>query len=84
LGAKVAEHYGGDLDDARKAFEDYAGEHESLADFAETLTIESGTCIPENLRHYIDWATMGREMELNGDLFTVQMGYESVHIFWSR
>ena len=34
LGAKLLEHCGGDLDEAEAAFEDYAGEHSSLADFA--------------------------------------------------
>ncbi len=84
LGAKLTEHFGGNLDDARRAFEDYAGEHESLADYAEQLTTETGTEIPENLRNYIDWASMGQDMELNGDVFIIEMGHNSVHIFWSR
>ncbi|GLQ19505.1 antirestriction protein ArdA [Algimonas porphyrae] len=81
LGAKVLEHFGQDLDDARKAFEDYCGEFESLADYAEELTTECGTNIPESLRHYIDYAAMGRDMEINGDVFTVQSGHAEIHIF---
>lgn len=84
LGAKVAEHFGGDLDDCRTAFENYAGEYESLADYAQELTTDCGTDIPESLRHYIDYAAMGRDMEINGDVFTVEMGYQSVHIFRAR
>ena len=84
LGAKLAEHFGGNLEDACRAFEDYAGEHESLADYAEELTTETGTEIPANLRNYIDWASMGQDMELNGDVFTIVMAHNSVHIFWSR
>ena len=81
LGAKVLEHFGQDLDDARRAFEDYCGEFESLADYAEELTADCGTQIPESLRHYIDYAAMGRDMEINGDVFTVETGHAEIHIF---
>ena len=84
MGAKLAEHFGGNLDDARRAFEDYAGEHESLADYAEQLTTETGMEIPAALRNYIDWASMGQDIELNGDVFAIEMSHKSVHIFWSR
>ena len=84
LGAKVHRHYGDDLEQARAAFDDYAGEYRSVADFAEELTRESGTEIPTSLQYYIDWDAMGREMELNGDIFTVETGFDQVHIFWSR
>lgn len=81
LGAKVLEHYGRDLDDARKAFENYCGEFESLAEYAEELTADCGPAIPETLRHYIDYAAMGRDMDINGDVFTIEMGHNAVHIF---
>lgn len=81
LGAKVLEHFGQDLDDARRAFEDYCGEFESLAEYAEELTADCGTDIPEGLRHYIDYAAMGRDMEINGDVFTVETGHAEIHIF---
>lgn len=84
LGAKVLEHFGQDLEDARKAFEDYRGEYESLAEYAEELTAECGPAVPENLRHYIDYAAMGRDMEINGDVFSVQTGHTEVHIFGGR
>ena len=81
LGAKVLEHFGQNLDDARKAFEDYCGQFESLADYAEELTTECGAQIPESLRHYIDYGAMGRDMEINGDVFTVETGHSKIHIF---
>lgn len=84
LGAKVHRHYSDDLEQARAAFDDYAGEYRSVADFAEELTRESGTEIPASLQYYIDWDAMGRDMELNGDIFTVETGFDQVHIFWSR
>lgn len=84
LGAEVANYYGGDLDDARMALEDsYAGEYRSLADYAEELT-EQTTQIPESLRFYIDYERMGRDMELSGDLFTIETGHEELHVFWAH
>lgn len=73
----------GDLDEAKKAAEEnYRGCYKSLADYAEELTEET-TEIPEALRHYIDYERMARDMELNGDIFTVETGFEDVHVFWS-
>ena len=51
---------------------------------AEELTRECGTEIPASLQYYIDWDAMGRDMALNGDIFTVETGFDQVHIFWSR
>ena len=72
-----------DLEEAKKAAEEnYRGCYKSLADYAEELTEETGE-IPENLRYYIDYERMARDMELNGDIFTVKTGFEDVHVFWS-
>lgn len=83
LGAEILAHFS-DLDDARKALEDcYAGEYKSVADFAEELTTDT-TTIPNNLSFYIDYDRMGRDMEMSGDIFTIETGFEEVHIFWSH
>jgi antirestriction protein len=84
LGACLYRHFGEDLDAAAAAFDDYAGEYPSLADFAETLHRECGTAIPEALQYYIDWEAIGRDLELNGDVFTVALSYDAVHVFWNR
>lgn len=84
LGGKLLEHFCGDLAEARAAFEDYAGEYKSLEDFAFDLTEQSGTKIPDEIANYVDYAAMGRDIELNGDVFTVETGFEEVHIFWAR
>jgi len=86
VGAKVLEHYGQDLDDARKAFEDYRGAFTSLEGYAFGVVEDCGPEVPEAFRHYIDWAAMGRDMELNGDVFTVdantgEHGAREVHVF---
>ncbi|PHS08474.1 MAG: antirestriction protein [Blastopirellula sp.] len=83
LGGKLLANFNGELEDAEAAFDEYAGEHKSLADFAQDL-IEQSTKIPENLVNYIDYDAIARDMELNGDVFTIELGFESVHIFWSR
>lgn len=84
LGAKLYRHFGDDLEQARAAFDDYAGEFQSLADFAEGMIRETGAGVPDHLQYYIDWQAMGRDMELNGDVFTVTLGFDQVHVFWNR
>lgn len=80
-GAELINHIGS-IDDARKALDEaYAGEYTSLADFAEELT-EQSTEIPENIRLYIDFDRMARDIEIN-DVFTVETGFEQIHVFWS-
>jgi antirestriction protein len=84
LGAALLAHFCGDLDAAREAIEDnYCGEHRSLADYAQEITEET-TEIPPSLVHYIDYQAMARDMELNGDVFTIETGFDQVHIFWNR
>lgn len=84
LGAKVHGYFGNDLDAAVAAFEDYAGEYRSAADFAEELTRDTGTEIPPSLEYYIDWQAMARDMALNGEILVFQTGFDEVHIFWTR
>jgi len=84
IGGELLSHFGGSLDDAKKAAEEnYSGCYKSLADYAEELTDET-TQIPENLTYYIDYERMGRDMELGGDIYTIETGYEEVHIFWNH
>ena len=85
LGATVLEHFGGNLEDARAALtEHYSGEHESLADYAQSFTVDRGGEIPPSLRNYIDWNSMAQDMILNGDIYAIEMGFQSHHIFLSR
>lgn len=84
FGGELLNNFGGNLEEARTAAEDnYCGCYKSLADFADELT-EDTTQIPENLAYYIDYERMGRDMELNGDIFTIETGYEEIHIFWNH
>ena len=61
----------------------------ALADFIEQhgrlgARLETGPEIPDALQYYIDWESMGRDMELNGDVFTITLGFDEVHVFWNR
>ena len=83
LGAELLSYYS-DIDEARKAIEEnYCGCFESVADYAQELTEDTGD-IPKHLEMYIDYERMGRDMELSGDIFTIEVGYREVHIFWNH
>lgn len=84
LGAKVLAHFDNEFDAARTAFEDYAGEHQSLGDFAAELFEHTYEAIPDPLKYYIDWQSLGRDMELSDDIFTIETGFQQVHVFWTR
>ena len=82
LGGKLLIHFANDLEDAKTALENYTGEYKSLAEFAQELT-EQTTEIPQSLAYYISYESMGRDMELGGDVFTIEFGFEVCHVFWS-
>jgi len=81
LGAQVASHFGDDLEDAERALtEAYIGEYTSLADYAQALTEECSD-VPEHLAFYIDYERMGRDMDMSGDIFSIETAFDEVHIF---
>lgn len=81
LGAAVAEHFGGDLDEAEKALtEHYFGEYLDLADFIEESTANA-IDVPRELAGYIDWEAMARDAEMSGDVFTIETAHDEVHVF---
>ena len=84
FGGELLSNFGGDLEETKTAAEEnYCGCYRSLADYAQELTEET-TQIPENLTYYIDYERMGRDMEISGDIFTLETGFETVHVFWSH
>ncbi len=87
LASELLAHFGGDLEEAQQAMEDqYAGCYASLEDFTASLTEETGELeqVPQHIRGYIDYAAMARDMELSGDVFTLEPRYQEVHVFWNR
>lgn len=83
----LANHLGtDDADSVRSYLEDsYQGEHKDLSDWAYQLAEDTGdlNTIPEHFRNYIDWEAIGRDSELNGDVFTID-GDSGVHVFWNH
>ena len=80
LGGELIAYYC-DLDEAKTALEEhYAGEYASVSAFAENLTEET-IQIPKSLQFYIDYERMARDLEIN-DIFSIETGFEQVHIFW--
>ena len=83
LGSELLNYYS-DIQEAEKAIEEsYSGCYGSLADYAEELT-EGTSDIPKHLEFYIDYERMGRDMELSGDIFTIETAHDEVHVFWSH
>ena len=84
MAGELLNNFGGDLEDAKKAIEEnYSGCYKSLAEYAEELTEQTAE-VPENLAFYIDYERMGRDMELGGDFYTIETGFEEVHVFWTH
>jgi len=84
LGAELLANWYHDVDEVRRLFDDgfYLGVFDSVANYAQEIT-EGTTAIPDHLKHYVDYVSMARDMELNGDIFTVELGHE-VHIFMNH
>lgn len=83
FGAELLNYYS-DIDEAKKAAEEsYIGCYGSLSDYAQELTEQTGN-IPQHLELYIDYERMGRDMEMSGDIFTIETAHDEVHIFWSH
>ena len=81
MGAALLDYFSGDLNEAREAVTDrYLGAHASLAGYVQDVTEES-TGIPPSLRCYIDWQAMARDAEMSGDLFSVTVAWDVVHVF---
>ena len=83
LGAAVAAHYGGCLDEAAEAFERFGGEHESLEAFAQEYIYETQE-VPEGLAPYIDFGRVARDLEAGGDVLAFELGNGRVAVFWTR
>lgn len=83
----LVEHFGGlsGLDEAKTYMEDaYCGEYEDVGcyayDIAHDLYHDEMRALPEFIGNHIDWEGVGEELEMAGDIFTVQVGRQ-VHVF---
>ncbi|MFQ3244119.1 MAG: antirestriction protein [Arenicella sp.] len=84
VGAKIFDHAGGDISDAENIMINQRyGEYTSVSEFAQGHTEETSE-VPAHLQNYIDYESMGHDMETSGEIFTVETGFEEVHVFWSN
>lgn len=75
--------YTSDIEEARKALEEnYCGVFKNLGDFAEDINEYHE--IPSFIYNYIDYDRMGEDMVMSGDIFSIEMKFDELHIFWSR
>lgn len=85
--ARLLNHFGGlcGIDEARQAMDDgYRGAFDSLADYAEELIEDCYASelkeLPGFIRYRIDYEGIGDDLELGGDIFTIECGGK-VHVF---
>lgn len=66
--------------------EGYAGEYDTLENFAEDYLENSGQLdsIPEDLQSYFDFEKYGKSLQYGGDIFTIVDDNERVHVFWNQ
>ena len=85
--ASLVAHLGGTsaVEEATRYMEEgYRGEFRSLTDYAEELIEECYSdalnSLPEFIRYHIDYGGIARDMELSGDVFTLECDHK-VHVF---
>ena len=72
------------LEEAQEYYdENYRGEYASLADCAEDFLNETGGLegVADWLKAHIDYEGIGKDWEIGGDIFTIELGYRKVHVF---
>jgi antirestriction protein len=83
FGAGLLNYWDDNINKAKKAAEEkYQGCYESLADYAKATT-EDISEIPSHLHYYIDFEHLGRDMQSNGEVYTIELSYQNVHVFSS-
>ncbi|MCF7975528.1 MAG: antirestriction protein ArdA [Phycisphaerae bacterium] len=88
--ASLLSYVGGtsNIEEALRYMEDgYCGEYESLTDYAEQFIddcySDSLKNLPEFIRYHIDYEGIARDMELGGDVFTLECDCK-IHIFYTN
>lgn len=84
--AKYADYVGIEYADPDEFQECYKGEFESMADFAENRYEETGEIndVPAWAKDHIDWESIAHDWKCSGDYWTIETGYEQVHVFQSK
>lgn len=87
LFAELVGHFGGTsgVEEATRYLEEgYCGAFDSLADYVQELVedcyADALRDLPDFIKYHIDYEGIGRDLELGGDVFTVECGGR-VHVF---
>lgn len=70
---------GNDSDDGDGFRDAYCGQWFDVADYVEDLCSDTED-IPSWLEYYVDWKSMARDWELNGDIWT-ETTASGIHVF---
>jgi antirestriction protein len=88
--AGLVSHFGGasSVEEARRYMEEgYRGAFERLADYAQELVedcySEAIRALPDFIRFHIDFEGIGADLEMGGDIFTVECNGQ-IHVFDSH
>lgn len=83
FGAELLNHCC-DMEEARRMVEyAYCGCYISVADYAQDLTEQTGN-IPAHLKYYIDYDRIAQDMEMGGDILTIETAHDQIHVFWNH
>lgn len=67
--------------DPEKFADEFIGHYDSLEDYAYQYTEDSLSGVPDFFRNYIDYAAIGRDFHLGGDIWTADAPGGGVFIF---
>lgn len=85
--AGIYNHLGTENVESVKEFidENYRGTYTSLEDFAYEMCDECGdlSLVPKHLQYYVDFASLGRDMDWSGDIFTISTN-QGLCVFWNN
>ena len=85
--AKGIYEHAGDLEEAKTIYSDaYCGEHASIEDYAHEFVESTGVLegASDLAERYFDYDAFARDMELGGDIWTIETGHREVHVFNSQ
>jgi len=77
-------YFSGGVEEVEKVLQDqYLGCFESIEDYAMDYIESTGSLrqLPESLQYYFDYERFARDLEMGGDIFTIETSYREVHVF---
>jgi antirestriction protein len=66
--------------------DNYAGCYESLYDYAYEYceNCDYLNSVPKQFRYYIDFEKYAKDLEIGGDIFTIETRYNEIHVFYNN